>query len=123
MQLRLARLCLDCEEVHDANVCPVCASETFAYMTRWIPAPERRVRPRPDSAPDGDDDDTVRTGPVKAPDPDDTVRVVPPRRAAPAPAPSRHLLKKSVVGLTAIGLAGWLFQKRASRGDGPDRGH
>jgi hypothetical protein len=123
MQLRSARLCLDCEEVHDANVCPVCASETFAYVTRWIPAPERRVRPRPEAAQDVDDDETVRTGPVKAPDPDDTVRVPPPRRAAPAPAPSRHLLRKGVVGLTAIGLAGWLFQKRASRGDGTDGGH
>lgn len=46
MQLRNARLCLDCEEVHDAQQCPVCASETFAFMTRWVPAPERRERPR-----------------------------------------------------------------------------
>ena len=29
MQLRTARLCLDCEEVHDEAQCPVCASETF----------------------------------------------------------------------------------------------
>jgi hypothetical protein len=114
MQLRSARLCLDCEEVHEANVCPVCASETFAYMTRWIPAPERRGRPRPD----GDDDDTVRTAPVKAPDPDDTVRVAPHRRAAAPPAPSRHLLQKGVVGLTAIGLAGWFF-RRQSQGQLP----
>ena len=113
MQLRSARLCLDCEEVHDGNVCPVCASETFAYMTRWIPAPERRVRPRPETAPETDDDDTVRTGPVRAPDPDDTVRVAPHRRAAPPSAPSRHLLRKGVVGLTAIGLAGWLFRKKS----------
>jgi hypothetical protein len=113
MQLRSARLCLDCEEVHDANVCPVCASETFAYMTRWIPAPERRVRPRPETASETDDDDTVRTGPVKAPDPDDTVRVAPHRRAAPPPPPNRHLLRKGVVGLTAIGLAGWLFRKKS----------
>ncbi len=39
-----ARLCLDCEEVHDAQQCPVCASETFTFMTRWVPAPERRER-------------------------------------------------------------------------------
>jgi hypothetical protein len=121
MQLRSARLCLDCEEVHDGNVCPVCASETFAYMTRWIPAPERRVHPRPETTSGADDDDTVRTGPVKPHDPDDTVRVAPHRRAVPPPAPSRHLLRKGVVGLTAIGLAaGWFFQKRADHGDGPD---
>ena len=47
MQLRVARLCLDCEELHDARQCPVCASESFTYLTRWVPAPERRERSRP----------------------------------------------------------------------------
>ena len=42
MQLRVARLCLDCEELHDAQQCPVCASESFAYLTRWIPVDDRR---------------------------------------------------------------------------------
>ena len=110
MQLRSARLCLDCEEVHDSNVCPVCASETFAYMTRWIPAPERRVRPR--AAPDEDPDDTV---PVVArpATPDDTARTRPPR-PVPSPAPAGiGLLKKGIVGLTAIGLAGWFFRKKS----------
>ena len=46
MQLRLARLCLNCAEVHDGQQCPVCASETFAYLSRWVPAPERRAQPR-----------------------------------------------------------------------------
>jgi hypothetical protein len=47
MQLRVARICLDCEELHDQQRCPVCASETFAYVSRWVPAPERRSHPRP----------------------------------------------------------------------------
>ena len=51
MQLRVARLCLDCEEVHADARCPVCASDHFTYMTRWVPAPERRERPRPPAAP------------------------------------------------------------------------
>jgi hypothetical protein len=46
MQLRRARLCLDCEEVHDVQQCPTCASESFAYLSRWVPAPERRSQPR-----------------------------------------------------------------------------
>jgi hypothetical protein len=46
MQLRSARLCLDCEEIHAEYRCPVCASEAFTYITRWVPAPERRSRPR-----------------------------------------------------------------------------
>jgi hypothetical protein len=43
MQLNLARVCLDCEEVHDGQQCPVCASESFAYVSRWVP----RLDPRP----------------------------------------------------------------------------
>ena len=47
MQLRKARLCLDCEELHDQRQCPVCASATYAFLTQWMPAPERRKKPRP----------------------------------------------------------------------------
>lgn len=47
MQLRLARLCLDCEEIHEGQQCPACASETFVYLSRWVPTPERRSKPRP----------------------------------------------------------------------------
>ena len=45
MQLTTARLCLNCEEVHDAQSCPGCASETFVYLTRWIPHSRRDTRP------------------------------------------------------------------------------
>jgi hypothetical protein len=41
MELRSAKLCLDCEEVHADQMCPVCASESFAYLTRWIPVGDR----------------------------------------------------------------------------------
>jgi hypothetical protein len=51
MQLRVARLCLDCEEIHADYHCPVCASDHFTYVTRWVPAPERRERPRPATPP------------------------------------------------------------------------
>jgi hypothetical protein len=53
MQLRNARLCLNCEEIHAAAHCPVCASESFAFVSRWIPAEERRrdQRPRPAAPP------------------------------------------------------------------------
>ncbi len=63
MQLRKARLCIDCEEIHDQWQCPICASETFAFLTQWMPAPERRQKPRLPSgnvarlAALGDDDD------------------------------------------------------------------
>jgi hypothetical protein len=47
MQLRSARLCLDCEELHEGQQCPNCASEAFAYLSRWISVDERRRRQRP----------------------------------------------------------------------------
>jgi hypothetical protein len=52
MQLRTARLCLDCEEVHDEYRCPVCASDEFTYISRWVPVPDtRRARARPARVP------------------------------------------------------------------------
>lgn len=44
MQLTTARLCLNCDEVHDAQTCPVCVSETFVYLTRWVPRSQQDVR-------------------------------------------------------------------------------
>jgi hypothetical protein len=89
MQLRVARLCLDCEEVHDGASCPVCASEAFAYLSRWVPAPERRVRPRPKAPPDG---------------------AAPAATTTPARQPS--WVTRGAVGLTMLGLAGWLWHRR-----------
>ena len=97
MQLRTARLCLDCEEVHDKPRCPACASETFTYMTHWIPAPERRHIPRPTTSPQAE---VLRTLIAKEPD--------------PGPSNSRRMLRQGVVGLTALGLVGWFLRRRSS---------
>jgi hypothetical protein len=43
MRLRVARLCLDCEEIHEDQQCPICSSEAFSYLTRWVPVVERRI--------------------------------------------------------------------------------
>jgi hypothetical protein len=40
MRLRTARLCLDCEKIHESQQCPLCLSEAVVYLTRWIPAEE-----------------------------------------------------------------------------------
>lgn len=99
MQLRSARLCLDCEEVHADRQCPVCASETFTYLVRWVPSDERRRRPRLE------EDATAGSEGV------DALR----RLTAPEPAPpprGRQLLRKGVVGLAALGVAGWLWGGR-----------
>jgi hypothetical protein len=47
MQLRVARLCLDCEELYVGEHCPVCASERYAFLSSWLPSEERRRWRRP----------------------------------------------------------------------------
>jgi hypothetical protein len=90
MQLKIARVCLDCDEVHDAQRCPVCASEAFAYLTRWVPAPERRMRPRPTTSPEAEVFRELTT---------------------PLPAPKRgQLLKQSALGVMVIAVAGWIWR-------------
>jgi hypothetical protein len=42
MQLRVTRLCLDCEELFVGSICPVCASERSTFLTTWLPVEERR---------------------------------------------------------------------------------
>ena len=97
MQLRTARLCLDCEEVHDQQRCPSCASETFTFITRWVPAPERRHRPRPTTSPEAEVYKNLLN-------PDAN------------PSMARRLLKPGLVGVTALGIAGlFLGRKAASR--------
>jgi len=96
MQLRVARLCMDCEEVHDAQTCPVCGSETFAYISRWIPAPERRRRPRTPETPD-----TVNT----------YRELLSPTTSGP-PGVARWL-RRGAVGLAAVTAVGWAWQRRS----------
>jgi hypothetical protein len=36
MHLSEARVCLNCDEIHSQSRCPICASENFALLTRWI---------------------------------------------------------------------------------------
>jgi hypothetical protein len=45
MRLAVARLCLDCEEVHEGDRCPVCGSESFAFLKRWVPAASAERNP------------------------------------------------------------------------------
>lgn len=97
MQLRNARLCLDCEEVHEAEQCPICASEMFASITRWVPAPERRARPRTNPA-------NERTDAYRALLDSET-----------RPSTTRRLLKHGALGLTAVGLIGWFVRQNRSR--------
>ena len=98
MQLRIARLCLDCDDVHQTQQCPVCASETFAFMTRWVPAPDRRRAAR-----------TATVGSAEA---------VAYRRLLTADAlrpKTLDLLRKGAVGFAVLSFGRWLRRQRQQR--------
>jgi hypothetical protein len=99
MQLRIARLCLDCEEIHDQQTCPICSSESFVYISRWIPAPERRARPRAVESPE-----TVNTY-RRLLEPEDVT------------AEAVRWMKRGVIGLAAVGIAGWFWRAKSANGD------
>ena len=93
MELRNARLCLDCEEVHEQPRCPICGSETFSFIARWIPA-ATAAAPRPRKA-------TSQEADIY-------------RQLINGESTSKRgrLLKRGVVGLTALGLVGLFFGSR-----------
>jgi hypothetical protein len=108
MRLDDARLCLDCEEIHSDQECPSCGSEAFAFLTRWVkPAatadggarPEGQASPRPArSIPDAEHLEAWR------------------RIVEGTPSASRgRAMTRGLLGLAAMGLAGWAFQ-RVGRG-------
>ena len=104
MQLRNARLCLDCDEVHDEAHCPICASESFAFIKRWVPASERRVRQRPPDA-------AVTNG--------DTINTYKELLAAAAKEEPRltawQLVRGGAVSLALIRAAGWVWRRSVSQ--------
>ena len=96
MRLSDARLCLDCDEVHQDGVCPVCGSESFAYISRWVPAPNPERAPRPPSTEQADLYRALLAdeSPVQKPT-------------------KRQAVRGGLLGLTALGLVGWAW--RSSR--------
>ena len=103
MQLRTARLCLDCEEVHDEYRCPACASDAFSYISRWVPIPDRRGRPRP--------------APTRPPE-YDAYREIARGPATPARRGRPWLRALAGVG-AAAGVAGLFWGARQARGPKP----
>lgn len=88
MQLRNARVCLDCEEIHESNECPVCASESYAFVARWVPAAnERPARQRPPSPP----------------------------VAAEAQSAAARWMKRGAAGLAVLAVSRWLWHTTRER--------
>lgn len=47
LDLRRARLCLDCEVIFQGVQCPACSSASFVPLTRWIRPIARETAPKP----------------------------------------------------------------------------
>jgi hypothetical protein len=116
MRLDDARLCLDCEEIHDEQECPTCGSEASAFLKRWIKttanAGDRRSRMAASSS-----------GALKEPATDEQLdawrRIV---EGRPAPPGRGKLVMRGLVGLAAMGVAGWAWSKTGRSGQAGEPG-
>ena len=106
MQLHNARLCLDCDEIHEEPQCPQCASESFGFIKRWVPASERRARQREPEI-DGAHRETISTYKELL-------------AANEAPRFSTwKLVRGGAVSLALIGAAGWVWRRNVHSRSGP----
>ena len=98
MRLMNSRLCLDCEEVHDQQHCPICSSESFAFLTRWV-TPSDTVAAATEPAPRA----------IRPPDPVDRREQVDAYRQIlnPTPVPPKRgrLVARGALGLALLGVA------------------
>ena len=115
MRLDDARLCLDCEEIHEDQECPSCGSEAYAFLTRWIQSTtrERAEQARPSRRVA---EPTVMVPSRPAPSRDELEawrRIV---DGEPAPASSgKKILTRGLMGLAAAGVAGWVWARRGQK--------
>ena len=120
MKLVNARLCLDCEEVHEEQHCPICGSESFAFMTRWV-TPADTVAEPPAQQPRAPDGVERRKQLVRREQVDAYRQIL-----NPTPARRGRMVAGGALGLALIGVARMLWrtppEKNAST-DGSDRRH
>lgn len=108
MRLDDARLCLDCEEIHEEQECPACGSEVFAFLTRWIQSTAPvKLKGKP------------TTGTATSQDSHSAEQLAAWREITDGPTstPSkgRKLVGRSLLGLAAMGLAGWAWAKTSAK--------
>lgn len=101
MRLMNARLCLDCEEVHDQQHCPICGSESFAFLTRW-------VTPSDTVAAEASQRTTRPPDPVDRREQVDAYRQI--LNPAPPPQKRGRLVAGGALGLALLGVARMLWR-------------
>ena len=112
MKLDAARLCLDCDEIHEDQICPACSSEAFAFLTRWVKTSgEHRVERR--AAPIVPVVQQAVLHPPRTPEQVEAYRQL--IKGTPERAGGRGLITKSVMGLAAVSLLGWAWRATAKK--------
>lgn len=108
MRLDDARLCLDCEEIHEEQECPACGSEVFAFLTRWI---QSTAPAKPKGRP--------VMGPATAQDSQSAEQLAAWREITHGPTATqgkgKKLVGRGLLGLAAMGLASWAWAKTAPK--------
>jgi hypothetical protein len=95
--------------VHDSQQCPSCASESFAFITRWVPVPERtQKRPPPPE--------------IQSPETLSTYREL--LHPETKSAGGWRAVRRGAMGLAVFGLAGWIWRSSRAPAEGgqPDGG-
>src|SRR5262245_2670660 len=105
MRLDDARLCLDCEEIHNERECPSCGSEAFAFLKRWIKTTS--APPRGTSLAVRPEAETVARPTMSSEQLDAWRQII---EGKPEPRRGR-LVARGLVGLAAMGLAGWAWTR------------
>ncbi len=94
LPLEKARICLDCDTLHDLDACPECGSDSYFYLANWI-KPKHPPRPAP---------------PPEAP----LLELPPPRK-------SRHWLRNTLLAGASL-IAAYRFLFKPSRKKPPEEG-
>jgi hypothetical protein len=107
MRLVNARLCLDCEEVHEQQQCPVCSSESFAFMTRWVTPSDTLAEEPSSNRSDRPPDQVERRQQLERREQVDVYRQIlnsgpPPRRG--------RLVARGAIGLALLGVARMIWR-------------
>jgi hypothetical protein len=114
MRLDDARLCLDCEEIHHEPECPACGSEAFAFLKRWIKTTS--APPRATARSERRDVESGTRPSMSSEQLDAWKQII---EGKPAPRRGR-LVARGLVGLAAMGLAGWAWTRAGRKGDGSE---
>ena len=109
MRLDDARLCLDCEEIHQEQECPACGSEAFAFLTRWIQS--TTPKPKKPQAPAATNPRSAQAAEHLAAWREIT------DGGADNSGRGKKIVTRSLLGLAAMGLAGWAWAKTSPSKD------